>query len=122
MVVLTRGPSFASTTLSFRSTDPICAVFCLANVLSYVFRNLVPAAPVELAAFVQHTLAIASNRVSFYFGLLDSVYIVTFSLSIVVFGYRSKTVRPFFHWLVPVGRVVVGLWARSTPPTTFTSC
>ncbi|KAF0683343.1 Aste57867_24599 [Aphanomyces stellatus] len=73
----------------------ICVLFCMANVLSYTFRSLVPASPVELSAFIQRTLVIPPSRVSFYFGLLESVFIITFSISIVVFGYLSKTMRPF---------------------------
>ncbi|KAF0683344.1 Aste57867_24600 [Aphanomyces stellatus] len=95
--------------MHFRSVHSIFVVLCLANVLSYIFRNLVPASPVELSAFIQHTLDVPSSRVSFYFGLLESVFIVTFSISIVVFGYLSKTIRPF--QLLAIGLI---LWVVSS--------
>ncbi|KAF0683345.1 Aste57867_24601 [Aphanomyces stellatus] len=92
-----------------RSANALCGLFCMANVFSYLFRSLVPASPVELSAFIQRTLAIPPSRVSFYFGLLESVFIITFSISIVVFGYLSKTMRPFR--LLSIGLI---LWVVSS--------
>ncbi|KAF0715736.1 Aste57867_3220 [Aphanomyces stellatus] len=90
------------------SVSSIFVLLCTANILSYVFRGVVPAAPVEFQAFIQRTLNVPSDETSFYFGLLESVFIGTYSLSIVVFGYLSKTVRPFR--LLAVG---LSLWCAS---------
>ncbi|KAF0683346.1 Aste57867_24602 [Aphanomyces stellatus] len=94
--------------MQFQSVNSIFAVLCVANVISYVFRNLVPASPLEFQTFIQRTLHIPAASTSVYFGLLESIFIVSYCLSILVFGYLSKTIAPLR--LLAVG---LSLWCAS---------
>ena len=92
----------------------IFGMFCFVNLLNCIDRGIIPGAPIEFQAFIQKTHHVDSSNVSIYIGLLQSIFIGSYSIFICVFGYLSMTRKPFqlmaislFVWILSI--VMCGL-------------
>ncbi|OQR80602.1 Major Facilitator Superfamily (MFS) [Achlya hypogyna] len=73
----------------------IFGMFCFINLLNCIDRGIIPGAPIQFQAFIQKTHNVDSSNVSVYLGLLQSIFIASYSVFICVFGYLSMTRKPF---------------------------
>ncbi|EQC29346.1 hypothetical protein SDRG_12810 [Saprolegnia diclina VS20] len=96
------------------SVKHVFALLCAINLLNYIDRGIIPGAPIQFQAFVQTTHHVDSSNVSVYIGLLQSIFIASYSIFICVFGYMSMTRKPFqlaaiglFVWVLSI--VLCGL-------------
>ncbi|KDO34444.1 hypothetical protein SPRG_01578 [Saprolegnia parasitica CBS 223.65] len=92
----------------------IFGMFCFINLLNCIDRGIIPGAPIEFQGFIQRTHNVSSDSVSIYIGLLQSIFIGSYSIFICVFGYLSMTRKPFqlmaislFVWILSI--VMCGL-------------
>ncbi|KAH9182656.1 hypothetical protein AeNC1_015366, partial [Aphanomyces euteiches] len=73
--------------------DAILTLLCLATFLVYLFRGIVVAAPVEFQSFLEQALYVPANETNVYFGLLESIFCASSSISIVWFGHFASRHR-----------------------------
>ncbi|EQC29351.1 hypothetical protein SDRG_12815 [Saprolegnia diclina VS20] len=78
------------------SAKQVLVMLCAINFLNFFDRGLIPGAPIEFQAFVQSAHNVSSSHVSVYIGLLQTSFIGSLSVFVCVFGYLSRTQRPFF--------------------------
>ncbi|OQR80603.1 Major Facilitator Superfamily (MFS) [Achlya hypogyna] len=126
----------------FTKVVHVFTLLCVINLLNYLDRGIIPGAPIEFQGFIQETHHVASNRVSFYIGLLQSSFIASYSIFICIFGYLSMTRKPFqlsaiglfiwvlsivlcglakpleSFWVLLVGRLISGIGESSFQATT----
>ncbi|CAI5731802.1 unnamed protein product [Peronospora destructor] len=76
-------------------TQGAIMLLCCINLLNYVDRGIIPGAPEEFEQFISDTLSVSVLRQSVFFGLLTSVFIASYSVFSVLFGFLALTHRPF---------------------------
>ncbi|KAG9409215.1 Protein spinster 3 [Aphanomyces cochlioides] len=80
----------------------IFMLFCLINFANYFDRNIIPGAPAQFQYFIQTVTS--SNDMGTLLGLLTSSFIMSFTISIPLFGCLAMFVQPFR--LVAIGLAV----------------
>jgi predicted MFS family arabinose efflux permease len=79
---------------------------CFINLFNYVDRGIIPGATNEFNSFIQDTLGTSSPDI--FLGLLQSSFIVGFSVGAIYFGNAVHSYPPFF--LCGVG---MGIWVTA---------
>ncbi|KAG9405353.1 Protein spinster 3 [Aphanomyces cochlioides] len=85
--------------------DAVLTLLCLATFLVYLFRGIVVAAPVEFQSFLEQALYVPANETNVYFGLLESIFCASSSISIVWFGHFASR-----HRALPLFLLGLCLW------------
>lgn len=98
---MSRDPRLGSTQTWWTNEIAFTFLFFL-NLLNYIDRGIIPGASEEFSAFVSDSLD--TNTPDLYVGLLQSAFIVGFSLAAICFGHVIHFVSPFK--MVGVGLVV----------------
>ncbi|KAF0741501.1 hypothetical protein Ae201684P_017662 [Aphanomyces euteiches] len=97
----------------------IFMLFCLINYANYFDRSIIPGAPAQFQYFIQTVTS--SNDMGTLLGLLAASFIMSFTISIPLFGYLAMFVQPFR--LVAIGLaawcVVVVLCSLSKDAQSF---
>ncbi|CAK5180333.1 unnamed protein product [Aphanomyces euteiches] len=97
----------------------IFMLFCLINYANYFDRSIIPSAPAQFQYFIQTVTS--SNDMGTLLGLLAASFIMSFTISIPLFGYLAMFVQPFR--LVAIGLaawcVVVVLCSLSKDAQSF---
>ncbi|KAF0687329.1 Aste57867_20939 [Aphanomyces stellatus] len=88
--------------MQLRATHAVL-ILCLINTINFIYCVIIPSAPTQFQTFVQHALAVNSTNV--YMGLVESANFTSYAIALVVFGFLSKSQRPFH--LVSLG---ICLW------------
>eukprot|EP00469_Lotharella_globosa_P007629 CAMPEP_0167790454 /NCGR_PEP_ID=MMETSP0111_2-20121227/11328_1 /TAXON_ID=91324 /ORGANISM="Lotharella globosa, Strain CCCM811" /LENGTH=536 /DNA_ID=CAMNT_0007682891 /DNA_START=94 /DNA_END=1701 /DNA_ORIENTATION=- len=70
-------------------------MFVIINLLNYVDRGIIPGAPVQFQSFIHETLQVPHSVESTYLGILQSVFIATFSVAVVAAGNLVHKYPPF---------------------------
>ncbi|OQR82666.1 Major Facilitator Superfamily (MFS) [Achlya hypogyna] len=76
-------------------TTHVLLLLCAINLLNFFDRGLIPGAPIQFQAFVQAAHNVSSSHVSVYIGFLQTSFIGSLSIFVCVFGYLSRTRKPF---------------------------
>lgn len=84
---------FLRQVLSTLSPGAMTTIFTLVNVLNYMDRGVVPGSFNSLGVFIR--FEIGDAKTDFSIGLLQSMYIVGFALSCLVFGHAVRYVDSF---------------------------
>ncbi|CAK4635279.1 unnamed protein product [Aphanomyces euteiches] len=71
----------------------IFMLFCLINFANYFDRSIIPGAPAQFQYFIQTVTS--SNDMGTLLGLLAASFIMSFTISIPLFGYLAMFVQPF---------------------------
>ncbi|EKU20821.1 major facilitator superfamily, partial [Nannochloropsis gaditana CCMP526] len=98
---MSRDPRLGSTQAWWTNELAFTFLFFL-NLLNYIDRGIIPGAAEEFSDFVAHSLGTSSPDL--FVGLLQSAFIVGFSLAAIVFGHVIHYVAPFK--MVGVGLVI----------------
>ena len=69
-------------------------VLTIINLLNYLDRGIIPGSTNEFSSFIQDDLD--TDTPSFYLGLLQSAFIIGFSVAIVLFSNLLHFYSPFF--------------------------
>eukprot|EP00466_Bigelowiella_natans_P005896 jgi/Bigna1/89928/estExt_fgenesh1_pg.C_580083 len=70
-------------------------MFVVVNLLNYVDRGIIPGAPNQFQSFIHATTSVPESSESTYLGLLQSVFIASFSVAVVVAGNFVHIYPPF---------------------------
>lgn len=103
---MSRDPRLGTTQTWWTNEIAFTFLFFL-NLLNYIDRGIIPGASEEFSAFVSDSLD--TTTPDLYVGLLQSAFIVGFSLAAVCFGHVVHSVPPFK--MVGVGLVI---WILAT--------
>uniref|UniRef100_A0A7S0DK83 Major facilitator superfamily (MFS) profile domain-containing protein n=2 Tax=Amorphochlora amoebiformis TaxID=1561963 RepID=A0A7S0DK83_9EUKA len=70
-------------------------MFVGVNILNYLDRGIIPGAPNQFQSFIRNTIMIDENQESTYLGILQSVFIASYSLAVIAAGNLVHKYPPF---------------------------
>jgi MFS transporter, Spinster family, sphingosine-1-phosphate transporter len=80
------------------TTGFLLFIFASINFFNYVDRGIIPGCPVSISEFIEKDMNV--NGADLYIGLLQSSFIIGYSLSCVGFGYAAHRFKNPFHLVV----------------------
>ncbi|OQR81617.1 Major Facilitator Superfamily (MFS) [Thraustotheca clavata] len=73
----------------------VLILLCLINFFNFFDRGIIPGAPIQFQAFIQSSHNVSPSHVSVYMGVLQTSFIASLSVFVCIFGYLSRTNKPF---------------------------